>query len=60
MSLMDDFKIKILISILSGIIFSFIFILLALIVPIKDENAQIVLDKPKGKLAEISEAFKNR
>ncbi|WP_345991658.1 hypothetical protein [Sulfurimonas sp. HSL-1716] len=58
---MNDFKIKILISILSGLIFSFIFILIALVVPIKDNNdTPLVMEKPKGKLAEISHAMKNK
>ena len=58
---MNDFKIKILISLLSGVVFSFIFILLALVVPVKDESSeQLILEKPKGKLAEIAHAMKNR
>lgn len=58
---MNDFKIKILISILSGLIFSFIFVLLALVLPVKDKDeAQFTVQKPKGKLAEISHAMKHR
>ena len=58
---MNDFKIKILISILSGLIFSFIFVLLALVLPVKNEDeSHYVVQKPKGKLAEISHAMKNR
>ncbi|MBU0631454.1 hypothetical protein KKA17_02305 [bacterium] len=58
---MNNFKIKMLISFLGGVLFSFIFILLALLVPINDDKETLlILDKPKGKLAEISHAMKNR
>lgn len=58
---MNNFKIKLLISLLGGIVFSFIFILLALLVPINnDKETLLILEKPKGKLAEISHAMKNR
>lgn len=56
---MNDFKIKILISLLSGLIFSFIFILLALVLPIKDDSV-LTIQQPKGKLAQIAHAMKNR
>ena len=58
---MNSFKIKILISLLGGLIFSLIFILLALVVPIRNEKADVVfLDKSKGELAQISQAIKGR
>ena len=56
---MNNFKLKLVLSILSGIIFSFIFILLAFALPIKKEK-EIYYAKPKGKLGQISHALKNR
>jgi len=53
---MNDFKLKLVLSILSGIIFSFIFILLAFALPIKKEH--VILKKPKGKLEQISHSLK--
>ncbi len=35
---MKDFKLKMILSILSGVIFSFVFIILALSLPVKDKN----------------------
>jgi len=55
---MNDFKLKLVLAILMGIVFSFIFILLAFILPSKKEV--IVNTKPKGKLEKISEAIKKR
>lgn len=46
---MNDFKLKLILSILSGIVFGFIFILLAFALPIKKEQAiilpQTILEK---------------
>lgn len=55
---MKDFKLKFILSILAGIVFSFIFILLAFALPIKDKK-QMVSAKPKGKLGQISHSLKN-
>lgn len=41
---MNDFKLKLVLSILSGIVFAFIFILLAFALPIKKEQT-IILPK---------------
>ncbi|MBA1437846.1 MAG: hypothetical protein FAF05_02465 [Epsilonproteobacteria bacterium] len=56
---MNDFKLKLLLSILSGILFSFIFIILAFAVPAK-EKKQMIIKKPQGRLEQISHALKNR
>lgn len=55
---MDDFKLKIIISTLSAFVFSFIFILLAFVLPLDEETT--VIKKPKNKLEKVSESFKNR
>lgn len=51
---MDDFRLKIILSVLGGIIFSFVFILLAFALPITERHTLIV--KPKGVLEKVSEA----
>jgi len=56
---MDDFKLKIILSILGGIVFSFIFILLAFILPADKKEVQVI-KKPKGKLEKISQSLKER
>jgi len=56
---MDDFKLKVVLSILSGIIFSFIFILLAFVLPPTQEELQLI-KKPKGKLEQISQSVRNK
>jgi uncharacterized membrane protein YagU involved in acid resistance len=57
--MMDDFKLKVVLSILSGIIFSFIFILLAFVLPPTQEELQLI-KKPKGKLEQISQSVRNK
>jgi hypothetical protein len=59
MGKMKDFKLKLILSALGGIIFSFIFILLTFVLPVK-EKQEINLGKPKGKLQIISHSMKNR
>ena len=54
---MNDFKLKLVLSVLAGIIFSFIFILLAFALPLKKKH-DIVSIKPKGKLEQISHSLK--
>ncbi|WP_457749703.1 hypothetical protein [Sulfurimonas sp.] len=56
---MKDFKLKLVLSILSAIVFSFIFILLAFALPIKNEQT-IAPMKPKGKLEQVSQSLKNK
>jgi len=56
---MSDFKLKLILSGLGGIVFSFIFILLTFVLPVK-ENKGAYVYKPKGKLQTISHSLKNR
>lgn len=56
---MKDFKLKLLLSLLTGIVFSFVFIILAFAVPLK-ESKDYVSAKPKGKLEQVSQSIKNR
>ena len=56
---MNDFKLKLILSILGGIVFSFVFILLAFAVPVEEEVTYTIV-KPKGKLEQISQSLKNR
>ena len=53
---MQDFKLKLVLSVLAGVVFSFVFILLAFALPIKKEVVNNV--KPKGKLEQISHSLK--
>ncbi len=57
---MQDFKLKLVLSLLAGIVFSFIFIILAFALPIKKKNDNMIILKPKGKLEQISHSLKNR
>jgi hypothetical protein len=57
---MNDFKLKLTLSILGGIAFSFIFILLAFILPTKDGATKVYNSKPANKLEEVSRSFKNK
>jgi len=54
---MNDFKLKLVLAVLTGVVFSFIFILLAFVMPNKKV---IVYEKPKGKLEKISKAMRER
>jgi len=54
---MQDFKLKLILSVLAGIVFSFVFILLAFALPIKKDNTFTSI-KPKGKLEQVSHALK--
>ena len=56
---MVDFKLKMILSLLGGIVFSFIFILLAFILPTKTKETKLII-KPKGALQEVSHSAKNR
>jgi len=53
---MEDFKLKIILSILSAIVFSFIFIILAFVLPAEKKEVPII--KSKNKLGKISESLK--
>ena len=52
---MIDFKLKVILSILSAIIFSFVFIFLAFIVPLDKKDPGRV--HPKNKLQHISQSL---
>ena len=54
---MEEFKLKIVLSILGGIVFSFIFILLAFVLPANEGKKQVII-KPKTKLEKISHSLK--
>lgn len=56
---MKDFKLKLILSILSAIVFSFLFILLTFALPIKKGDVKVTF-KPKGKLEQVSHSLKNR
>lgn len=56
---MNDFKLKLVLSLLGGIAFSFLFILLAFAVPVKD-TPDYVKVLPKGKLEQVAHSYKNR
>lgn len=52
---MNDFKLKIILSILGGIVFSFVFILLAFALPLDKHNFS---SKPKNLLEEVSQSVR--
>lgn len=54
---MDDFKLKLILSVLSGIVFSFIFILLTFTLPPTKEEAY---KKPSNKLEIISKSLRDK
>ncbi|MEA2073143.1 MAG: hypothetical protein U9O86_06115 [Campylobacterota bacterium] len=54
---MKDFKLKLILSALGGVIFSFVFILLTFALPVKKEKTTY-LKAPKGKLEIISHSLK--
>jgi len=56
---MNEFKLKMILTILSGIVFSFIFIILAFVLPTKTKY--VTLDKkPTNKLGKVAKSFKDR
>ena len=59
---MNDFKLKLVLATLTGVIFSFIFILLAFALPSKDtaSGSDTGGIKPKGKLEQVSQSIRNR
>lgn len=56
---MNTFKLKLILSLLGGIFFAFIFILLTFAMPVPKKESAIV-EKPKNKVQAISESFRNR
>lgn len=55
---MGDFKLKMILVIVGGLAFSFVFILLAFAIPL-DKEVKII-KKPEGVLEEVSHSLKNR
>jgi len=53
---MKDFKLKMVITLLGSVIFSFIFIILALMLPTKETKTVYI--KKSGKLGEISHSLR--
>jgi len=57
---MNSFKLKLLLTLLGGIIFSLIFILLALVIPNTHDSGEIMnLDKPVTTAAQLAKAIKD-
>jgi hypothetical protein len=56
---MNDFKLKLVLSLLGGVILSFVFIILAFAIPVHEKKEYQIL-KPKGKLEQISHSIKNK
>jgi hypothetical protein len=50
---MNDFQLKLILSILGGVVFSFVFILLAFALPLNNKTHTII-KKPKGVLEKVS------
>ncbi len=57
---MNDKRLKLLLTVLSGIIFGMLFILLALIVPIHEKKNITFEEKPKSRLEHISKSMRDR
>jgi len=56
---MNDFQLKLILSILGGVVFSFVFILLAFALPL-DKKGHVYKKKPKGMLEKVSHSAKKR
>ena len=57
---MEDNRLKLILTLLGGVIFAMIFILLALVVPIKKKSIYQPQQKPKSKLQQISHEANKR
>jgi len=57
---LKDFKLKLILSALSALIFSLIFILLTFALPLDRNNKGIAIKKPKGKLEQVAQSFRNK
>jgi hypothetical protein len=55
---MSEFKLKIILVIVGGLAFSFVFILLAFAVPLEKEPS--IIKKPTGVLEEVSHSLRNK
>ncbi|MEA1892715.1 MAG: hypothetical protein U9N33_08395 [Campylobacterota bacterium] len=56
---MNDFQLKIILSILGGIVFSFVFILLAFTLPVKKETKTLI-KKPQNALEKVSHSARKK
>lgn len=56
---MSDFKLKVVLTILTGVIFSFVFIILAFVLPPQEEEPTII-KKPSNILEEVSRSLKEK
>ena len=54
---MNDFKLKLILSLLGGVVFSFVFILLAFALPLDKKN-HVLIKKPKGVLERVSHSVR--
>ncbi|MCD6258570.1 MAG: hypothetical protein J7J31_03090 [Helicobacteraceae bacterium] len=55
---MGEFKLKLILVIVGGLAFSFVFILLAFAIPLDKERG--LIKKPKGVLEEVSHSLRNK
>ncbi len=55
---MQDYKLKLILTILSSLVFACVFVLLAFVSPIKKEQNLEYLKKPKSLLEKVSHAAK--
>jgi hypothetical protein len=55
---MEDYKLKLVLSVLGGIVFSFIFILLAFALPVNETPKKNIV-KPKGRLEQVSQSARD-
>ena len=56
---MNDFQLKLILSLLGGIVFSFVFIVLAFALPL-DKKTHVYKKIPKGVLEKVSESASKR
>ena len=57
---MNDFKLKLILSVLSAIVFSFIFILLTFALPTTETKKVTIKKKAKNRLEEVSKSMMQR
>lgn len=53
-----DYNIKIALAVISGLIFSLFFVILALIAPTEDKVVAKKFDKPKSRMGKISQSMR--
>ena len=56
---MNDFKLKVVLAALTGIIFSFVFIILAFVLPAQKDEP-LIIKKPGNILEEVSKSLKEK